>query len=323
MLLRYFFEGIVLGATLFPSCVLTCGPVYIPFILTREEKGLRGGFTLLLKLMGSRFLAYIISGVVAGMVGGEIPERARTIATYIALVVLSILLFYNSLKAPIIHGCSSRFLGKAVRSPYIIGFLTGLNLCPPFLIALTEAARSAGAISGGLLFVGLAISSTILFVPLAFLNISKGMKTIVRFGQVLGVLMAFYFFAIGSSGLILDFVPKSNSRDYTVLSVTDADTLYTLTTGSAIDTLLAHQLKENFKKPVIIENITEIGKRKHSVIFIHNGFNEKEVKKLSYGGNLVILFPLENKDVSDAVAFLKEYAFKVDTLDGAFWDAKK
>lgn len=321
MLLKFFAEGVVLGATLLPACIMTCGPIYIPFVLTRAEKGLKSGAILVLKLVIARFVAYIGVGMLSGVAGGEIPEKTREIIVHIAFVVLSGLLFYNSIRPPILTGCPRKFFGKTITSPYLLGFLTGLNLCPPFLIALTEAARSGGILSGAILFLGLGISSSFFFLPFSFLNILKKSKIIPIFAQGLGILVSLYFFVIGGSGLVLDFFSHSGTKNYIVLGIDDVDSVFIYESGLAADSALYSELKSNFAKPVSIENIEKLKTRTRSIIFAFEKTEKEKLEELSGKGNLVITFPIEKEKAEKLIAFLKEYAFKVDTIKGTIFDA--
>jgi len=323
MRLHFFLEGIMLGLALFPSCLFACGPVYIPFMLIAEGNGIKKGFTLVLKLLGSRFLAYIIFGFLAGLLGGEVPERIRATIAYSSLVVLSILLFYNSIRPSSLFGCPTHIFGKAIRSPYLLGLATGFNICPAFLIAFTEAARSGGATSGALLFFGLAIISTLLFLPFGFLKVIRNKSIFPRIGQIVGVIAGLYFFAIGSSGLIVTLGQEKLGK-YFVISPTEVDTIFVYTRESLTDSSFYNLVKSNFNRPVSVLAAKEkIANRSHIVIFVPPGLEKEQQTELAKGGNLVIIFPRGDKEVSKAVAFLKEYAFKVDSTNGAIWDASR
>jgi cytochrome c biogenesis protein CcdA len=83
-----------------------------------------------------RLFGYAIFGFVAGMLGGFIPFHIRPVIVAFANVFLGGILIYTSIRGAKKEICPAHKL-NGIRNPAILGFLTGINICPPFILALT------------------------------------------------------------------------------------------------------------------------------------------------------------------------------------------
>jgi hypothetical protein len=79
----------------------------------------------------------------------------------------------------------------------MLGFLTGLNFCPPFVVAGIRAAE-LGSLSGALLFFAVFFAGTsIWFVPIAGLGCVVRNQALVTVARMTMGLVALYYFALG------------------------------------------------------------------------------------------------------------------------------
>ena len=62
--------------------------------------------------------------------------------------------------------------------PFVLGFFTGINLCPVFLIALTKAVSLSGALAGMLFFFAFFVGNSVYVVPLSPFGIFGARKTL-------------------------------------------------------------------------------------------------------------------------------------------------
>jgi sulfite exporter TauE/SafE len=156
-------EALALGFGSGPVCLASCGPVLLPW-LGAEPRELRATGRLLALFLGGRLAGYLAFAVVAWAVGAAIPVDPRTrtlvfgLANFGLAALLGISAFLPRRHCPLLPGEGTPRLyqiGSADRfrppAALTLGFLTGLNLCPPFLAAGVRAAATR-SLSGALLF---------------------------------------------------------------------------------------------------------------------------------------------------------------------------
>jgi sulfite exporter TauE/SafE len=194
-------EGFVLGYSTGSVCLVTCTPIYLPYLLTEDRKLATSLFKITEISLG-RFFSYLTFGAVAGYAGANIATFNRQIFTSIAYILLSFYLIFSAYRTHRDHKkCYVPKALKFTKNAFVLGVLTGINFCPSFLIALSKAVNLGGAFSGMFLFLGFFFGTTLFLVPLAFANLLtkiKGMKSI---AQIASLLIAGWFIWQGIQGI--------------------------------------------------------------------------------------------------------------------------
>ena len=181
--------ALFLGLASGGACLATCGPLIAAF-LAAERNTLERSTTLLAVFLSGRLLGYLGWAVLSWLLGWVIFQSSKGLAVFSsANLVLGAWLIYYGVSRPVHshENCPGSIL-KSLDSPLgthqvffrggIWGFLSGLQICPPFLTAVTEAART-GSLGGSLLFFFLFYLGTgIWFIPFPFIG------TLGRFRQV-------------------------------------------------------------------------------------------------------------------------------------------
>jgi sulfite exporter TauE/SafE len=181
--------ALFLGLTSGGACLATCGPLIAAF-LAAERITLKRSISLLTVFLSGRLLGYISWAVLSWLLGYLISQSTKGFALFSAAdLVLGAWLIYYGIRRPApSHGnCpgsslnSLNYSGSTHQAFFrggTWGFLSGLQICPPFIAAVTEAARS-GSLGGSLLFFFLFYLGTgIWFIPFPFIG------TLGRFSQV-------------------------------------------------------------------------------------------------------------------------------------------
>ena len=203
--------ALFLGLTSGGACLATCGPLAAAF-LAAERISLKQSTALLTVFLSGRLLGYWGWAVLSWLLGMAIVQNSGGLVAFAAAdLVLGSWLIYFGISQPMGHShvtCPGSIL-KGSDTPLgsrqiffrggIWGFLSGLQICSPFLAAVTQAART-GSLGGSLLFFFLFyLGTAIWFIPFPFIG------TLGRFRQIAQVarfcalpLGAFYFY----SGLI-------------------------------------------------------------------------------------------------------------------------
>ena len=169
-------EALALGFGSGPVCIASCGPVLLPW-LGAEPRGLRTTGWLLTLFLGGRLGGYLAFAVVAWAAGLAIPvdPHTRTLVFGLANFGLAALLGFSACvprrrcaKAPgegqtlYQVGPTERFRPPAAVT---LGFLTGLNLCPPFVTAGVRAAATRSLPGALAFFVFFFVGTAAWFLP--------------------------------------------------------------------------------------------------------------------------------------------------------------
>jgi sulfite exporter TauE/SafE len=202
-------QGFILGLSTGAVCVAYCGPVLIPYLMS-ESGGLKRSYLLVAVFLSGRLSAYLLTAVLAGLVGQSVVQQSetRTLFMGIAYMILSVMLiayglyrFKEICLGHTIKPVSEEKKGKdRFMIPFTGGFLTGINICPPFLLAITGAVDS-GTITGSILFfLAFFAGTSVFFLPMPVAGMFKRqhvLRIIGKFAALLAGILYFY------KGLIL------------------------------------------------------------------------------------------------------------------------
>jgi sulfite exporter TauE/SafE len=184
-------QGFLLGLATGTTCLATCGPVYAPYLM-QYGRSLPKSLLAVLELSTGRFIAYLIFGGVAGLLGRKVDFQEKWLLTAAAYSLFSIFLLVTVFRTHRREYCcrigrrTGRWAGIIDR-PLVLGFLTGINVCPPFLLALTKAASGSGMADGITLFAAFFVGTSLFLLPIAafgLLGAHKLFRSIARWGAV-------------------------------------------------------------------------------------------------------------------------------------------
>jgi sulfite exporter TauE/SafE len=194
-------QGFLLGLSTGVFCLATCAPAFVPFMMAEKRSIAQSAITLGELALG-RLMAYLLFGLAVGYAGARLSGPWFEKAVGIAMILLSavMLLFVASRKKPHLGLC--RLSNRYSRFPVLFGFLTGINVCPPFLLAISSAAGMGSMGESVLLFGGFFLGTTIylsLLIPVGFLGAYESVRTV---GLITAVLSGIFFLGLGISYLI-------------------------------------------------------------------------------------------------------------------------
>jgi sulfite exporter TauE/SafE len=202
-------EALALGFGSGPICVASCGPVLLPW-LGAEPRDLGTTSRLLAIFLGGRLAGYLAFAVVAWAAGLTIPLdlRSRTLVFGLANFGLAALLGFSACfprrrcaKAPDERhprlyqiGAADRFRPPAALS---LGFLTGLNLCPPFVAACVRAAATH-SLPGALAFFAFFFAgTTVWFLPSLAVSSLRRFSAVPAVARMTMAALAIYYAYLG------------------------------------------------------------------------------------------------------------------------------
>jgi sulfite exporter TauE/SafE len=197
---RHLTEGIALGLATGHICLATCGPVYATFLMEKQRTFARQVVTVLELSLG-RFITYLLVGAIAGMFGRQVSELQREYFTFAAYLLFSGYLIVSAVRSKRCEGgCAVGRWSRFSEWPIVLGMLTGINICPSFLLAFTRSFELSGPVAGMFFFAAFFAGTSVFLIPLSFVGLlgyKRHFRTLARFAAV-GVAAWF----IGNAGVI-------------------------------------------------------------------------------------------------------------------------
>ncbi len=207
-MLQILIEGFILGLSTGTICLMTCAPIYLPYLISEDRK-LSKGFLTVIEISVGRFFSYIAFGAVAGYAGAQIGSIDRELFTSIAYILLSAYLVLSAVRTRKKEKkCHIPKMTRLTKSAFLLGVLTGISFCPAFLIALSKAVNLGGALSGMMLFLGFFFGTSVFLMPLAFVGQLSKINKMKLVAQFASIFIAVWFTFSGVKGLVHTFEHK-------------------------------------------------------------------------------------------------------------------
>ena len=176
-------QSFLLGIAQGVICMGVCFPVMGTYLLSRERTVGKGLKVIVLFLAG-RYLGYIFFAVFSAIAGKLLMRFSFSLNLfpfiYIILGVLMIL-YGTSEVFSRFHVCRS--VNMKYQSPaygIIAGFLTGINLCPPFLSLMVMTMEKADILRSIIVFSVFFAATSIYLIPVALISSFSKSSTIRR-----------------------------------------------------------------------------------------------------------------------------------------------
>lgn len=194
-----FLAGLSVGV----SCVFFCFPFLIPLLVSEERKK-RENLFWILKFLFGRLVGYLSFGAFFGFLGEKLNYNILNLIFLFALLILSLILIFYSLSLL----REKNFLCQRVRKfspkiPILMGFFTGINLCPPFLASLTYIFTLHNIFKGIIYFFFFFLGTTIYFFPFYFFGFLSRIKEFQFAAKISGTIVGVLFFIYGIYNFIV------------------------------------------------------------------------------------------------------------------------
>ena len=200
-------QAFLLGISNGAVCIAYCAPVLLPYLLG-EGAGIRSNAYLVARFLAGRLLGYLLFGVLAWAVGRIVlPESLLWREAVIGgadMVLAALLVLYGFFHVG--GGCAAeraeRRLGKfgerwPALMPAALGLFTGLNFCPPFLLAFGNAAAEANLLKTLMFFFLFFLGTSVFFVPFPLVGAARRAKVLATVGKMAAGIMGVYYFYTG------------------------------------------------------------------------------------------------------------------------------
>lgn len=198
-------EALLLGLSVGLVCLASCGAVLLPWLVVQQRTTVATAW-LLGQVLAGRLVGYLLFAGVAWAAGlvlvpGEL--RTRTLVFGLAHVALAAMLLwyvFAASRSPRSAQLSpgSRRLSPMRRrisrvGPAALGFLTGINLCPPFVVATVRAAELRSLPASLAFFTVFFVGTSVWFLPFLAAGAARRIPEARTVGRVaMGIVAAYY-----------------------------------------------------------------------------------------------------------------------------------
>jgi sulfite exporter TauE/SafE len=195
-------QGLTLGLSTGLFCLVTCAPAFVPLLMA-EERRWSGIARVVGELALGRLLAYLAFGAGVGYLGMALqgPLLDKVVAG--AMVFLALVMFLYVIARGWPHLSLCRVVnGRFARFPFLFGLLTGLNVCPPFLLAISSAVGLGSIVLGIALFGGFFLGTSVyllVLLPLGYLGRWPNLRLV---ALMTAVLAGSFFLVMGVVRLV-------------------------------------------------------------------------------------------------------------------------
>lgn len=308
-MLKIISEGFGLGIATGLTCLTTCSSIYIPFLIS-QKRSIWNSSLKVLEISLGRFLAYVLFGAVAGFTGSKISHFNREIFTASSYILISIYLIISAYRThKHTHKCAVPKFAKFTQSGFLLGIITGINFCPSFLLAISDAFGKGGAISGSLLFLGFFFGTTLYLIPLIFVGGISKIKKMQVLAKYISIIVGIYFLSNGVIKFYEYYQHKQNAKNSVYIDIfAPKQKLSVVSSKEDVKYFLA--LRDSLKNHLNGEVeflLSDQGESSGKVVFIQKKVWEKNPKKFANEHKIIID---EGYDISTAIQHLKKHVFK-------------
>lgn len=328
-------RGFILGLSLGGTCLLTCGPVYAPYLMMRKLDPVKSILSILEISLG-RLLAYAAVGAIIGWLGLQIDSEQKRVVVAIGYALVAFMLIKSAIQTDKREkGCAVSKWSSFSDRPFLIGLVTGVNLCPPFLGVVTDAAGVSGPMAGMLVFVAFFAGSSIWLLPIVVFGVIGNKKIMRRVALWGSVLVAIWFAAqatrtavdLAREGFGKPAVTTSEDALRPVVSLFDGQHAYLLSDDTIATRPLMQVFQEHRKGPTMYAtDTTQI--RGDCYIFVTGRWLESHAVRdsaLKTDGRFVVVLPpppetgIDSAYTNRIVTFFSKYSFRMAMKGGTLF----
>jgi sulfite exporter TauE/SafE len=204
-------KALTLGFSTGVFCLGYCYPILAPIMLSREQPKtgdrLKNNVRAVALFLLGRLIAYIAFGAVIGALGHRLKtNQAVQVFIIPALFLLLGLLMvaYGVLQNfPRWQLCrmASRYFQNA-RFLFLMGLLAGLNLCPPFLLAMSYVLSLGEIVQGVVFFLFFFLSTSVFLIPFLFSGVLSRFHNVRVAARLTAVIAGGWFIYLGLGKII-------------------------------------------------------------------------------------------------------------------------
>jgi hypothetical protein len=216
-------EGFLLGLSSGITCLASCAPVLLP-LLVGARGGMRRHGVLMTEYLGGRLAGYLVFGFLVWLGAQSLPQGVQVNPAFkgaVSVALGALMLLHGFLTFPRNGAAKAagpaaghsaclvspwKLRGALARCPGLLptalGLISGLNLCPPFVVALTRGGL-AGSLGGTLVFfLSFFAATALFFVPIPFVGAFSRLHGAAHVASFAGIFVGLFFLYTGSFHLL-------------------------------------------------------------------------------------------------------------------------
>jgi len=198
-------EAALLGLASGPACLVSCGPVLVPALAARGE-GVGSAIRQLGVFLSGRLAGYLAFSILAWGAGLAAPaDRASRLLLFgIVNLGLATMLVWHALALR--RRSAPSALVSIGRTSAGLSLLTGLNICPPFLVAGARAAEARSLPGAVLFFAVFFLGTAVWSLPLAGAGCLRRWPAVAAVARLTMLLLAAWYAYLGIIALVGRFL---------------------------------------------------------------------------------------------------------------------
>jgi len=202
-------EGFLLGLASGGACLTYCAPVLVPYLLG-EGGTVRASLVPVGGFLGGRLVGYMVFAILAwlahSVVSKSVPHQ-KVVFAVIAIVLASLLIVYGFTdRERHCRAATDVTANPSRRSfmlmPISLGFLTGVNVCPPFLLAFSRAAQLSQLWQSLLFFVAFFVGTSVYIAPLPLVGLTCRSEKIRIVGRLAAGIVGLFYLYSGLASMV-------------------------------------------------------------------------------------------------------------------------
>lgn len=164
-------RALTLGLSTGFFCLGTCAPVLMSLFASGEQAGLKSHARGLVIFLGGRLAGYCLFGAASFAAGQALGAHSPSLTVLLPageVLLGGVMLLHATLhRLPHLISCrrAHRWFGRH-KLLFAAGFFTGINLCPPFLLAVAQAMRGGSMLQSVAFFVVFFLTTSLYLLPL-------------------------------------------------------------------------------------------------------------------------------------------------------------
>lgn len=169
-------ESLLAGLSTGLFCCATCYPFLLP-VFASENRTLAETWRIWLQFLLGRLAGYLLFGAAIGWVGECCDTAWLSLASTAGMMVLALVLIFYAVGfwRPSWSFCAAG-TRRGAAAPAALGFLMGLQACPPFLLSVAYVLTLHSMLKGMAYFLVFFCATSVYFVPLLFVGLLGRMK---------------------------------------------------------------------------------------------------------------------------------------------------
>jgi hypothetical protein len=199
-------EAFILGLSSGSACLVTCGMVMFPYLMSGSAGVKRIATDLALFLL-TRLVIYFLLATLAWYSGQAIFSNpvVRNIVPGILYIVFAVMLVWYSISKNKNPDCPAKIVQTVNNRklvPIFLGIVNSLGFCPALLIILTKGATQVTVVQSYIAFLAFFIGSSFWFLPLPLAGRIRKKEVLRTIGVLATGLSGIIFMIKGITNLI-------------------------------------------------------------------------------------------------------------------------